>query len=194
MASGARSAEGGVDRHELILQAVLELLAQHGIAGVSMRAVAQRAGVSLGLVNYHYEDKHGLVAAALRRIGEQDVELLRPGTSRTPDATLRAALRRVVDRELLTTEYLSLRLQLWSLAQVHPEFARINTDAQQRYRERLAELIRDARPRLTAAECSRRADDIDVVQNGIWLTALLGLDERSLRRSIQRCEDIALAD
>ena len=99
-----------------------------------------------------------------------------------------------MDRELLTTEYLSLRLQLWSLAQVHPEFARINTDAQQQYRERLAELIREARPRLTATECTRRADDIDVVQNGIWLTTLLGLDERSLRRSIQRCEDIALAD
>ena len=194
MASRTRTSDGTVDRHELILQAVLELLSQHGIAGVSMRAVAQRAGVSLGLVNYHYEDKHGLVAAALRRIGEQDVELLSPTPGRTPDATLRAALRRVMDRDLITTEYLSLRLQLWSLAQVHPEFARINTDAQQQYRERLAELIREARPRLAATECTRRADDIDVVQNGIWLTALLGLDERSLRRSIQRCEDIALAD
>lgn len=194
MASKVEGTSGAVDRLELIMQAVLHLLSLHGIGGVSMRAVAQQAGVSLGLVNYHYEDKHGLVAAALRRIGEQDVELLSPRPSATPEATLRAALRRVMDRHLLTTEYLSLRLQLWSLAQVHPEFAQINTDAQQRYRECLADLIRAARPDLTARECSRRADDIDVIQNGIWLTALLGLGEQSLRRSILRCEEIALAD
>ena len=47
---------------------------------------------------------------------------------------------------------------------------------------------------LIADQLGLSIDDIDVVQNGIWLTALLGLDERSLRRSIQRCEDIALAD
>ena len=41
-----------------------------------MRAVALEAGVSLGLVNYHYHDKAGLIAAALRRIGEQDLTLL----------------------------------------------------------------------------------------------------------------------
>ena len=36
-----------VDRQERILQAVLDLLAEHGISGVSMRAVAKRAGVEL---------------------------------------------------------------------------------------------------------------------------------------------------
>ena len=36
-----------VDRQERVLQAVLDLLAEHGISGVSMRAVAKRAGVEL---------------------------------------------------------------------------------------------------------------------------------------------------
>jgi AcrR family transcriptional regulator len=36
-----------VDREELILEAVLNLLAQHGIASISMRAVAREAGVVL---------------------------------------------------------------------------------------------------------------------------------------------------
>jgi hypothetical protein len=43
------------------------------------------------------------------------------------------------------------------------------------------------------AECNRRAADIDVVQNGMWLSALLGLDRASIRRSVVRCEEIALA-
>ena len=38
-----------------------------------MRAVAREARVSLGLVNYHYEDKTSLIGAALHRIEEKDV-------------------------------------------------------------------------------------------------------------------------
>ena len=187
-----RSAEPPKDRQERILDAVLELLAERGISGVSMRSVAREAGVAVGLMNYHYTDKTGLIRAALLRIGEQDVELVRGDPERSPEDRLRDVLRRVVEPHFLTTRYLALRLQLWSLAQVHEEYAEINAAAQQRYRSALAELIRAARPDLTAADCAERADDIDVVQNGIWLTALLGLDEASLSRSVARCEDIAL--
>lgn len=66
------------DRQELILDAVLRLLADQGIAGVSIRSVAREAGVAHGLVGYYYADKVGLIGAALRRISEQDVALLAP--------------------------------------------------------------------------------------------------------------------
>ena len=183
-----------VDRQERILQAVIDLLARHGIGGVSMRAVAQEAGVALGLVSYHYEDKNSLIRAALVRVEGQDLALVAPDASLAPEKRLRAALRRVADPEFLTTEYLSLRLQLWALARAHPDFEQINTVAQARYREALAGLIRAARPALTKGQATKRAADIDVVQNGIWLTALLGLDPASVKRAVARCEEIALAD
>lgn len=69
--------------------------------------------------------------------------------------------------------------------------SKINTTAQERYRKALAALIRSARPELPRAESNRRATDIDIVQNGMWLTALLGLDRASIRRSVARCEEIA---
>jgi AcrR family transcriptional regulator len=183
-----------VDRQERILQAVIDLLARHGIGGVSMRAVAREADVALGLVSYHYEDKDSLIRAALTRVEGQDLDLVAPDASVAPEKRLRAALRRVADPEFLTTEYLSLRLQLWALARAHPDFGQINTVAQARYREALAGLVRAARPSLTKAQAARRAADIDVVQNGIWLTALLGLDRASVKRAVARCEQIAFAD
>jgi len=185
------SAEPERDRQQRILDAALSLLSQRGIAGVSMRAVAREAGVSLGLLNYHYEDKVGLIRAALRQIEAHDIELLRPDPAQPAEERLRGALRRVVSPEFLTTDYLSLRLQLWSLAQAHEDFAEINTTAQQRYRSGLADLIKDARPDLSRRECAKRAADIDVIQNGLWLTALLGLDKPSVNRSVARCEAIA---
>ena len=178
----------------MILDGVLTVLARDGIAGASMRAVAREAGVALGLVHYYFEDKTALTSAALRRIEEQDLLIVEPDGDRDPERRLRAALRRVADAEFLTTEYLSLRLQLWALARTNGEFAEINSTAQARYRAGLAALIRAARPGLARAECARRAADIDVIQNGVWLTALLGLDRTSIRRSVARTEEIALAD
>lgn len=182
-----------VDRQSRILEAVLRLLSRHGISGVSMRSVAREADVALGLVNYHYTDKVSLIRAALHRIEEQDIALVEPDPTVPPHERLRSALHRVADPEFLTTEYLSLRLQLWALAQAHADFAEINTSAQRRYRAGLGALIGAARPDLTAAECEQRAADIDVLQNGLWLTALLGLDRASIERSVVRCEEIALA-
>ena len=180
------------ERQAQILDATLRILAREGIGGVSIRAVSREAGVALGLVGYYYDDKTTLIRAALERIGEQDLGILDPSPRLGPEQRLRATLRRVVEPEFLTTEYLSLRLQLWALAQAHDDFEQINTDAQRRYRDRLATLIHEARPGLSRAECARRAADVDVVQNGMWLTALLGLDRAALRRSVRRCEDIAL--
>lgn len=134
------------DRQELILDAVLRLLADHGIAGVSIRSVAREAGVAHGLVGYYYDDKVGLIGAALRKISEQDDALLAPDPGLSPEGRLRAALRRVADDEFLTTEYLSLRLQLWSLARADAAFVQINSEAQKRYRKGLSDLIRAARP------------------------------------------------
>jgi AcrR family transcriptional regulator len=182
-----------VDRQALILEAVLTLLSRGGIACVSMRAVAREAHVALGLVNYYYEDKSSLIAAALHRIEQQDIAIVEPDPRLSPEERVRAALRRVAEPEFLTTDYLSLRLQLWALAQADEAFADINTEAQKRYRAGLASLIRSARPALTRAECNRRAADIDVLQNGIWLTALLGLNRAAIRRSVARSEEIALA-
>ncbi|MDQ0620630.1 TetR/AcrR family transcriptional regulator [Arthrobacter globiformis] len=182
-----------VDRQARILEAALGLLSRHGISGVNMRAVAREAGVALGLVNYYYEDKSSLIRAALRRIDEHDLMLVAADPASPPDEQLRTALRRVAGPELLTTQYLSLRLHLWALAQAHEDFALINAAAFERYLDGLAKLIGNAKPELTSDECRERAADIVVVQNGMWLTALLGVDEASIRRSLARTEQIAFA-
>ncbi len=182
-----------VDRQSRILEAALDLLSRHGISGVNMRAVAREAGVALGLVNYYYEDKSSLIRAALHRIDEFDLRLVAPDPGSPPDEQLQKALRRVADPEFLTTQYLSLRLHLWALAQAHEDFASINAAAFERYLDGLAALIGNAKPELSVDECRERAADIVVVQNGMWLTALLGVDEAAIRRSIARTEQIAFA-
>ena len=73
-----------------------------------------------------------------------------------------------------------------------PTYARINHETQLNYRDRLADLISHARPELTPAAATRRASDIVVIQNGIWLTSLLITDRVATDRAVRRCEEIAL--
>ena len=182
-----------VDRQTRILEAALELLSRHGISGINMRAVAREAGVALGLVNYYYEDKSSLIRAVLHQIEQHDLMLVEPEPDSTPEEQLRESLRRVADPDLLTTPYLSLRLHLWALAQAHEDFARINAAAFDRYLDGLATLIGNAKPELSTDESKERAADIVVVQNGMWLTTLLGIDKAAIDRGIARTEQIAFA-
>ena len=182
-----------LDRQSRILEAALDLLSRHGIAGVSMRAVAREAGVALGLVNYYYDDKTSLIRAALHSVDEHDLLLVALDPDADPDEQLRQALRRVASADLLTTRYLSLRLHLWALAQADEGYAEINAAAFDRYIDGLAALVSNAKPELTWEECRDRGADIVVIQNGMWLTSLLGVDKASIQRSIARTEEIAFA-
>lgn len=176
---------------ERILDATIAVLARTGIAGASIRAVAKEAGLSVGLANYYFDNKTSLISAALTRVGEQDAEMVEPNPVADPEDHLRHCLRRTLDPSYLTAEYLSLRLQLWSLAGVDPAYAEINHRAQRRYLDGLAKLLAAARPELRLAEVERRAADILIVQNGVWLTAILITQPDAVERAIQRCDELA---
>jgi AcrR family transcriptional regulator len=179
------------ERRAQILDAALTVLARDGISGVSMRAVAREADLSLGLANYHFDDKQGLIAAALERIADADAAMVAPDPAADAEQNLRRALHLVAADEFLGLDYLALRLQLWSLAGVDPEFAAINRRAQTAYLDGLTDLLAAARPDLTPDEVRRRAEDILVVQNGVWLTSVLIPDAATMRRAVARTEAIA---
>jgi AcrR family transcriptional regulator len=51
--------------HRKVLEAAMELVAEHGIEGASMDAVAGRSGVSKATIYKHWKDKHALVLEML---------------------------------------------------------------------------------------------------------------------------------
>ncbi|MGY3450384.1 TetR/AcrR family transcriptional regulator [Bradyrhizobium sp. USDA 4353] len=54
------------------LLATLKLIGRHGLAGVTHRAVALEAGLSLGAVTYHYRSRDELIEAALQSAIERE--------------------------------------------------------------------------------------------------------------------------
>ena len=60
-------------RREMLLGSALELFAERGYAGTSVKAITQRAGVSQGLLYVHFENKQALLLALFER-GMRDVQ------------------------------------------------------------------------------------------------------------------------
>ena len=66
------------DTKERILDAAEQLLADHGLHGASVRAIASAADVNLASINYHFGSKEALVQAVFeRRIAPVNQERLR---------------------------------------------------------------------------------------------------------------------
>ena len=67
------TATNGTSRQERLLESALELFAERGYAGTSVKTIAGRAGVSQGLLYVHFESKQALLVALFER-GMQDVQ------------------------------------------------------------------------------------------------------------------------
>lgn len=51
-------------RKEALIQATLALIAEHGVRGATVRAIAKRADVTQGLIRHHFSSKEELITAA----------------------------------------------------------------------------------------------------------------------------------
>ncbi|MGI6558197.1 MAG: TetR/AcrR family transcriptional regulator [Limnochordia bacterium] len=56
---------------DAILEAACHCLAQKGYAEISLREIAQKAGVALSQLHYHYKNKQGLFLAVLRSVADR---------------------------------------------------------------------------------------------------------------------------
>lgn len=74
--------------HEAILEAARDLIATGGIEAMSMRAVAERVGVSATAIYHHYVNKQALVDAVVRRAFERFGAEMEAATDREPRGSL----------------------------------------------------------------------------------------------------------
>jgi AcrR family transcriptional regulator len=66
-----RGTDDGIGAAERILRSAIAELVLHGAGALAMHEVADRAGVSKGLIHYHYHDKDAMLARAAERLGER---------------------------------------------------------------------------------------------------------------------------
>lgn len=158
-----------------ILDAAARRIRAAGVAGASLQEIAGEAGVSKGLVLYHFRDKERLLAALVERTVEQLVARERALTAeRPPAAEVVQALWEWVSAELARGE-LRVLLQLTA----HPEalVAQAARVAARRRREQAVLTVEwlfgalELRPRVPVALV---ADVVVAFLDGLALDVTLG--------------------
>lgn len=139
-------------RREEILRAAYRVAARERLAGLTGRAVAAEAGVSSGLVFFHFGDRDGLLVALLEWLLEVTVvgpELPALLEGRTPGERMLSAIRRDVERLPMQRERVELFFDYWVMGTRHRDVQRMIRAALERYRDALrplAQAVVDAEP------------------------------------------------
>ena len=179
-----------------ILDAVQTVIVREGVRGATMRQVANEAGVSLGLLSYHFDGKDSLILAAFdqatTRLLDASIEAVDGDGNADPAEQMRRFLRGSFTDEFLDGDYLRLRISLWAVALTDPAIAQIDGEFFERYAAELRTHIAAARPDLDAGAVAGRAIDVIAASNGVWLNWARFGNRVDLERGLQRCESIAL--
>jgi TetR/AcrR family transcriptional regulator, transcriptional repressor of bet genes len=124
-------------RRKDILRAAYDVAARHGVEALTVRAVAERAGVSHGTVLFHFNRRDALVVSLLDSVLEATTVLdVSPATERLtqPRERLRALLRAEMERLSGDPRSFRLFLEYWALGVRNPLIRRRVSAALDRYR------------------------------------------------------------
>lgn len=139
-AADRRVARGDATRSQ-ILAAAREVLAADGYSGTSTRAVAERAGVQLSLVHYHFGGKRGLLAAVLEYENEQLVERQRELYAKEEPLADKWRTACAYLREDLRSGYVRILWELWVAGLSDEDLAQRWRDAFTEWRLLLEEVV-----------------------------------------------------
>jgi AcrR family transcriptional regulator len=133
--SGDLRVAQGQSTRALLLTAASDLLREEGYAATSTRAVADRAGMRLSLVHYHFGSKRGLLLAVLEDLTERLLDRQRAMFS--DDRSFAEQWRTACDylREDIDSGYVRILWELWAAGLADPELAERWRATQRGWRE-----------------------------------------------------------
>ncbi len=172
------------DRRADMIEATLDCIADLGIQGTTVRAVAAHAGVSNGLIRHHFASKDNLIVAAYRRtieiMTDPALRMLAPGQG-TPHERLGRFLVASLGGPVADPRMLSLWATFISQVHRNPDLAGVHHDGYLAFRRASESLIADVMAaegrRLDASERARLGIAFNALIDGLWLEGCLSAEE-----------------
>lgn len=163
-------------RRQQLIDATMRVLARKGYAQTTLSDVASEAGVSHGLVNFHFASKERLLTETLLFMAEEYrsnwlAALAGAGTS--PAEQLDALIRADYEPAICTPERLACWCAFWGEVQSRPIYQQECASNDSKYIEKLEEICGQIIVEGGySLECTRTARVIRLVNEGLWLDML----------------------
>lgn len=166
-------------RRVMFAEAAMSLIAQHGLEGVTMRAVAAEAGLSYGSLFHYFSSKDDLLMHIVRHTSELQTRRVNEFTSQYSGLK---ALEHLLCDDVIITESTRDDWMVWVTflykAALQDSFATMHAELIEGWLARIRRLLRDAQE---AGEI-RHALDVDFEAKAIWAYSA-GIGQLSLLHS-----------
>ena len=170
-------------RRQDLVAATLDCIADFGIQGATVRQIADRAGVTPGLIRHYFVSKDLMFQAAYREVVYTMFESASKAADETIDdafARLRTFVLANFQEPIIDQKMLSLWATFISQTGVDPALAAIHREGYLFYRDRLEQLLGEAmRAAGSNSDPTNRrslAIAINALIDGLWLEGCMAGD------------------
>lgn len=175
MTTGERRAykrEGEEVRREAMIAAALDLIAEGGIAAATVRAIAEKAGITPGLIRHYFKTKEDLTRAAYQTLMERMTQASALVLETAPEGAL-SRLAAFVAASLRPPVVDPAAMGLWAgfihRVQRDPALRDVHRTTYLGYRDMLQALIAALPRTVDAATLRAEAIACNGVIDGLWL-------------------------
>jgi len=180
-------------RHELI-DATIAVIARRGYSGTTVARVARKAGVSVGLMNFHFDSKDRLFRETFKHLAEEYEDIWRrnlEGAADEPRARITAMVESYFDRRVFTREKLAVWFTFWSDAELRGRYRAAAVRMERRYLQALEREIGRLAGAQGAGAAAARATvgPLSAMIDGYWLQAMLYPQRFDRRTAVASCLD-----
>ena len=168
------------ERRAELIEATLAIIADEGLRAATLRNVAERAGVSNGLIRHHFLGKRQLIldtyAATVARMTAPGLAALAQ-TGLTPRRRLAGFVRASLDPSLIEPKLFSTWAAFVALVHVDADFEAIHRAGYRDYQALFGPLVAAVLAEAGRADAAEAAPDLAVQLNalidGLWIEANL---------------------
>jgi TetR/AcrR family transcriptional repressor of bet genes len=161
-------------RRRQLIDATIECLAKRGFSDTTMAHVAEAAGLSQGIINFHFRSKEALLLETLASMDEEyranwELAVTRAGPA--PEKRLKALLRSEFEPAICSRKKIAVWHAFYGEAKARPTYQKIcgarDEDRRQAMQKILDELI--AKCDGTRSHSAAITDALTALTDGIWL-------------------------
>lgn len=173
----ARRREPKALRREQLINATIDSLAKRGYAATTLADVADGAGLSRGIVNFHFTSKDNLLSETIRYLQDEYTAnwVMLTGKAKSDTASqLLAMVTADLDKKICTPRKLAAWFALITEAKSRPTYQKLAWERDEKYRSTLASICRAAKQEANYSfDAQSTADAIYAMQEGLWLRMML---------------------